>query len=156
LKVLFVCSGNICRSPMAAEYFRHRASRSGLSHVVVESAGTLRIEGQTASPEAIEVMGELGVDLTQHRSSGLDAERLKTTDVLIVMTHDHMEHAVHRLHGAPDERFLLRAFEQRPQPAPDPPDLADPIGEPVEFYREQAKLLVQCVDHLVLYLKHRG
>ena len=140
---------------MAAEYFRHRTARSGLSHVVVASAGTLRIEGQPASPEAIRVMGDLGVDLTRHRSSGLDAEALRTTDVVIVMTHDHMERVAFGPDNAPDERFLLRAFEKRPQPDPDPPDLADPIGEPIEFYREQAKLLVQCVDHLVLYLKHR-
>jgi protein-tyrosine-phosphatase len=45
MKVLFVCDGNICRSPLAAEYLRHRAVREGLSHVVVDSAGILGIEG---------------------------------------------------------------------------------------------------------------
>lgn len=140
---------------MAAEYFRQRASRSGLSHVVVASAGTLRIEGQPASPEAVRVMQELGVDLTAHRSRGLDAETLRTSDVVIVMTHDHMERLEFGPFDLAGERYLIRAFEKRPQPAPDPPDLADPIGKPLDFYREQARLLVQCVDHLVLYLKHR-
>jgi protein-tyrosine phosphatase len=45
VKVLVVCSGNICRSPMAAEYLRHRAAHDGLSHLVVDSAGTLGIHG---------------------------------------------------------------------------------------------------------------
>jgi len=154
MKVLFVCSGNICRSPMAAEYFRLRAARSGLSHVVVDSAGTLGIEGSPASAEAVQVMAEIGVDLARHRSKGLSAALLRTTDLVVAMTHDHLEHlALHYPEGE-DRRLLLRAFENGPDPAPNPRDLRDPIGEPIEVYRELVPLIVSCADHLVLHLKH--
>ena len=63
MKVLFVCSGNICRSPMAAEYFRARAADAGLNHIVADSAGLLGIEGEPASLEAIRVMRDAGLDL---------------------------------------------------------------------------------------------
>ena len=67
MKALVVCSGNICRSPMVEAYLRHRLARSGLSHVVVSSAGTLGIQGAPASPEAIVAMEEIGIDLTACR-----------------------------------------------------------------------------------------
>lgn len=154
MKVLFVCSGNICRSPMAAEYFRSRAARSGLSHVVVDSAGTLGIEGSPAAAEAVQAMAEIGIDLSRHRSKGLSAALLRTTDLVVAMTHDHLEHLARSYPGGEDRRVLLRAFERGPEPDPNARGLRDPIGEPLEVYRELVPLIVGCVDHLVLHLKH--
>ena len=155
MKLLFVCSGNICRSPMAAEYCRHRAAHSGLSHIVVESSGLLGLEGVPASAEAQLAMSEIGVDLRQHRSRGLKSTQLSTTDWTIVMTHDHLEELARRFPEGQDERRLLRAWENRPAPDPNARDLDDPIGQPIEFYRKQRSVLTRCVDHLVLCLKHR-
>ena len=156
MKVLFVCSGNICRSPMAAEYFRQRAANSGLSHVVVDSAGTLGIEGAPASEEAIRAMAEIGVDLSGHRSKGLSDALLRTTDLVVVMTRDHLEYLAKHHPDGEDRRMLLRAFEQGPHPDPDARGLRDPIGRPVEFYRELLPVITRCVDHLVLHLKHES
>jgi len=154
MKVLFVCSGNICRSPMAAEYFRHRAAHSGLSHVVVDSAGTLGIEGAPASSDAVAVMSEIGVDLSPHRSKGLTREMLRTSDLVLVMSHRHLEELAVLDPDGPGRRLLLRAFEAGPRPDPNPHGLKDPIGRSQEFYRALVPLVVRCVDHLILYLKH--
>jgi protein-tyrosine-phosphatase len=154
MKVLFVCSGNICRSAMAAEYFRHRAAQSGLSHIVVDSAGTLDINGSPASPEAVEVLSEIGVDLSAHRSRGIRASDLQTADLVVAMTRDHLEELAHRFPHGDGERMILRSFEQGSRADPDAPDLEDPIGQPVEFYREQRSILTRCLDHLVLHLRH--
>lgn len=155
MRLLFVCSGNICRSPMAAEYFRQRAAQSGLSHVVVESAGTLGIEGQPASAEAVRVMEEIGVDLRSHRSRGVSEALLRTTDITVAMAHDHLDYLARYHDRGEDERLLLRSFEEGSLPASSPRDLEDPIGRPLAFYREQVPLIVRCVDHLVLHLRHR-
>ena len=154
MKVLFVCSGNICRSPMAAELFRSRAAHSGLSHVVVDSAGTLGIEGAPASEEAIRAMAEIGVDLTGHRSKGVNEDLLRTTDLVVVMTRSHLEHLALHYPDGEDRRLLLRSFEKGPDPDPNASGLRDPIGEPLELYREQVPLIARCVDHLLLHLKH--
>jgi protein-tyrosine phosphatase len=139
---------------MAAELFRSRAAHSSLSHVVVDSAGTLGIEGAPASDEAIRAMAEIGIDLTGHRSKGVSEELLRTTDLVLGMTRSHLEYlALHHPDGE-DRRLLLRAFEKGPDPDPNARGLRDPIGEPLGLYRELVPLIERCVDHLLLYLKH--
>jgi protein-tyrosine phosphatase len=140
---------------MAAEYFRHRAAHSGLSHVVVDSAGTLGINGQRAAAEAVRAMQEIGLDLSAHRSSGIAAEDLRTSDLVIAMSHDHLVELARVFPDAPTPRLLVRAFETGTDPDPNPRDLADPIGCSIEIYREQLMTLRRCLDHLALHLKHR-
>ena len=157
MKVLFVCDGNICRSPMAAEYLRHRAVREGLSHVLVDSAGLLGIEGSPAAPLAVQVADEAGVDLTRHRSRGITASDIRTADVIVAMTATHLEMLTRRyLGGSGEPRYLLRAFERGPNPIRGAPDLGDPIRDPVQKYRDAFIIIRTCVDHLILHLRHKS
>jgi protein-tyrosine phosphatase len=156
MKVLFVCTGNICRSPMAAEYFRNRTARSGLSHIVVDSAGTAGLADVCAAPEAIAAMREIDIDLSRHRSSKLTSSDLKTSDYVLAMTRNQLEYLARRYPEGTDERLLLRAFENGTSQDLAARDLADPIGEPIEFYRELIPVITRCIDHFILNLKHRG
>lgn len=153
MNLLFVCSGNICRSAMAAAYCRHRAESAGLQDVRIRSAGTLGIEGAPASDEAIEVLGQSGIDLTEHRSTSLDRAEVGAQDIVILMTWDHVEEFAYRFPDYEGERYMLRAFESAPEPDPNPYDLDDPIGKPAPFYREQLQQITRSVDNLVLHLQ---
>lgn len=155
MKVLFVCSGNICRSPMAAGYLRHRAAREGLSHVVVESAGTLDIEGAPASNEAIAVAAAHGVDLREHRSRGLGRADVLAADLILVAALEHLETIDRRFPEAAERPLLIRSFEEGPNPASGAPDLEDPIGRDRATYVGCFATIRRCVDHLVLHLRHR-
>lgn len=148
MNVLFVCSGNICRSPMAEGYFRVVATRLGLKGTEISSRGTLNINGVPASAEAILSMEEIGVDLSQHRSIGIDEAAARSADWIIAMSHHHLVYMAQHHPEGNGERFLLRAFEKSPLPDPNPRDLADPIGRSLEFFREQREQIVRCVDHL--------
>jgi protein-tyrosine-phosphatase len=150
--VVFVCSGNICRSPMAEAYFRHRVETDALEGLEADSAGTLRIRKARASAEAIEAMAEVGVDLEGHRSKGVSAKVLASSDVTIGMSHDHLDYLAAKHPEGEDERLLLRAFEDGWRPAPNPRDLEDPIGHPLDFYREQVRVITRCVDNLIDYI----
>jgi protein-tyrosine phosphatase len=138
---------------MAAELLRHVAGREGLTDLLVDSAGTLGIEGAPASPEAVEALREIGLDLSRHRSRGVDTGDLETADLVLAMADGHLSLLRRLSPVARGERFLLRAFEHGASPASGVPAVPDPIGQPIEFYREQLVLLERCVRHVVLYLK---
>lgn len=154
MKVLFVCDGNICRSPLAAEYMRHRSVREGLSHLVVDSAGLLGIEGASAAAFSMLVAQEEGLDLTRHRSRGIRDSDLRSADLVAVMTLRHLEETSRRFPHGTQQRYLLRAFEAGPTPRGGAPELDDPITGPVEGFRSAFAIIRNCVDHLVLHLKH--
>ncbi len=154
MRLLFVCSGNICRSPMAAEYMRHRAAREQLMSVAIDSAGLLDIEGAPASREAIQVLREASIDLSAHRSRGFREVDARASDLVVVMTPEHLREIAERFPSAVARTRLLRAFEDGPEPSENPPALADPIGCPVDFYRHCFDTIRICVDHLVTHLKH--
>lgn len=154
MRVLLVCSGNICRSPMAAEYLRHRAAAERLSHLVVASAGTLGIEGAPAAPHAVRVLADEGFDLRRHRSRGLTLEDARTTDLVVGMERAHLEGVRRRLPGLHAELVLLRAYERSPHPETSAPDLPDPVGMPLAAFRACFATIRTSVDHLVLSLKH--
>jgi protein-tyrosine-phosphatase len=154
MKVLFVCDGNICRSPLAAEYLRHRSVREGLSHLVVDSAGLLGIVGAPAAPLSMVVGQEAGLDLTRHRSRGIAASDLTTADLVVAMTSPQIEALARRFPEGNGRRVLLRAFESGPEPRGDALELDDPVAGPVEEYRSAFTVIRTCVDHMVLHLKH--
>jgi len=151
MKILFVCSGNICRSAMADAYMRKRVAESGPPVEMVDSAGTLGIAGAPASPEAIVAMAELGVDLSGHRSRGLDRSLLEHADVIVGMTQAHLAE-IEAWSDSGGRLYLLRAFEDGSDPAADAADLPDPIGRDATFYRETRDIIVRCVDHLLEWL----
>jgi protein-tyrosine-phosphatase len=154
MKVLFVCDGNICRSPMAAEYLRHRAVREGLSHLVVDSAGVLGIEGVPAAPFSVDVAREAGLDLTRHRSRGITIADARTADLVVTMTLAQLETLARRYPEGGRKSVLLRAFEDGPNPRGGAPGLDDPITGPIEGYKDAFAVIRKCVDHLILHLRH--
>jgi protein-tyrosine phosphatase len=152
MKVLFVCDGNICRSPLAAAYLRHRVASDGLSHVVVDSAGLLGIKGAPAAPFSIEVAKDAGLDLTRHRSRGVTADDARTADLVIAMTRTHLETLARRLPAPRQRRLMLRAFEDGPTPHAPAKELVDPVSGPIEGYREAFAVIRTCIDHLILHI----
>ena len=154
MKVLFVCDGNICRSPLAAAYLRHRAASAGLTHVVVDSAGLLGIEGAPAAPFSIEVAKDAGLDLTRHKSRGVKPEDAHIADLVLGMTRAHLDALARKLPAARQRRLMLRAFEDGPTPHAPAKELIDPVSGPIEGYRETFAVIRTCVDHLILHLGH--
>ena len=150
-----MCDGNICRSPLAAEYLRQRAARQGIPHLAVASAGLLGIEGVPAAAHAIAVGREAGLDLTPHRSRGITPSDMRSADVVLAMTLAQLEALAARFPSDHPPRYLLRAFEHRATPAAGAPNLDDPVGRPVEAFREAFAIIRPCLDHVVLWLKHR-
>jgi protein-tyrosine-phosphatase len=133
VKVVFVCSGNTCRSPLAEGLARKMAAERGLSHISFSSAGTGALEGGGASEAAILVGLERGIDLSTHRTRALTQTTLAEADLVLVMGPHHLESV--RLQGAENKTHLLDHFASSGQSAGAVPD---PFGGTLDAYRETA------------------
>jgi len=128
--ILFVCTGNTCRSPIAAAIARRVAQERGLAHVELASAGTSAVEGQPASDGALLVGIERQLDLTEHRARQLTPELVESADLVLVMGPHHLER-VEALGGA-GRAYLLTDYATRTS---DGRPVGDPFGGALDVYR---------------------
>ena len=151
--VLFVCTGNVCRSPMAQGLFADLVR--GRRDIEVSSAGIGAVGGQAPSPYAIEVMAELGIDIRNIRSKPLMADLVRRADFIFVMTYGHLDSMLLLFPSAAEKTFLLREFETE-EPVMER-EVSDPIGQSRETYRacrDQIRAALPRLLDLVLRSTH--
>ncbi len=129
MRILFVCTGNTCRSPMAEAIARATASARGLRDIEVASAGVSAWDGAPASDGALLVGMEQGVDLSAHRARLLTREIVATSDLILVMGPQHRERA-EELGGRGRTHLLMEYAGGRPGAG-----VSDPYGGELEVYR---------------------
>jgi protein-tyrosine phosphatase len=167
-RVLVVCTGNICRSPIAEGFLRHLLTERGVDGVVVESAGVSGWEDSGAVPEAVEALHELGLDITAHRARRLSRAQIESADLVLALAGEHRAVIVRLCPSAAPRTFTLKEMIhllRRGQPLPrdaDPgrkvesavavaerlrasgidrpadEDVADPLGLGLESFRATA------------------
>ena len=128
MNILFVCTGNTCRSPMAAALFNKIAMEKNLD-VRIESAGLFAQDGDGASPEAIVAMKKYDIDLLPHHAQMIDRELIDKSDLILTMS------AAHKLIvdvAAQDKTYTLCEF------AGVDGDIDDPFGGDIDEYEECA------------------
>jgi protein-tyrosine phosphatase len=173
--VLVVCTGNICRSPIAEGMIRAGFERAGGSEPVeVSSAGTNGWEGSAAMPESVEAAAERGVDISRHVARRLTDDMLNGADLILCMAHDHRAIVGSERPDLADRTFtlkeLVRLLEDLPDGTPNlqarvkeaadlrrdgfdgnpmDEDISDPLGLPLDTYRAVAWELEAWCDRLV-------
>ena len=146
-KVLFVCTGNTCRSPMAEALFLHRFG--GEEQWEACSAGIYAGAGTPASANAIEAMHEIGIDLTNHRSQPLTVELVQQADLIVTMTAGHRFEILQDFPKVGNRVFLIKSFGTSTVPA----DIPDPFGGSLDVYRKIRDEIDRALADLILFIR---
>lgn len=111
-RILFVCTGNTCRSPMAEGILKKMLRENGIDYIQISSAGTDSWRGCPASLPALEVGKSSGIDLTSHSSRKLTQEMLREADLILAMSKRHLDYIKKLNQDAIEKSFLLKSFPQ--------------------------------------------
>jgi protein-tyrosine-phosphatase len=141
-RLLFVCSGNLCRSTMAMYLARDRAERRDL-RIEVDSAGTLGLVGRPPPRPVLAVMREVDILVDDHRSKGVSPALLEWADRVLVMTTEHAVTLRERFPDIADHVELLGPYGGQA------PEIADPMGRWKPFHRKVRRQIEGCVDGLL-------
>lgn len=136
MNILFVCTGNTCRSPMAAAIMEKIAVENDID-ILIESAGIFATIGERASNEAIKALEEMGIDLTYHRSKPVSEDLVEKSDLILTMTEGHKKILESM---APEKIYSIMEYIGKDG------DICDPYGGDLDEYRETA---TQIYDALV-------
>ncbi len=144
MKIVFVCTGNTCRSPMAAAIFANAlAKKIGCAidqlpdlGYIVSSAGVMAAIDQPASQNSLDVCGDMGLDISGHKSRGLGEREILESDIIYVMSNSHRERILSFYPEVASKcRLLLKNG-----------DIPDPFGGDVDIYRECASKIEEAIN----------
>lgn len=144
--VLMVCTGNICRSPMAEGLLRAMLSEAG--PITVGSAGTHALVDSGAAPLAVAVMADLGIDILRHRGKQLKASMVQDAGLVLAMEQFHVDILREMAPEHLPKVRLLSSFST----APIMRDIPDPYGHVKFFYRTSALILHGCIEQVAFML----
>ncbi|MFO7927744.1 low molecular weight protein-tyrosine-phosphatase [Natronomonas sp.] len=138
--VLFLCTGNICRSPFAERYLRDALRNRSEERMLVDSAGIRTHQGRSSPEQAVSVGTEFGVDLSDHRSKPVTEAQLEWSDIVFVMDL-HNDHYLRRKFGRQPGTYFLGALTPD-----DAVEIADPYGGGESTFRSLYSEIVSAID----------
>lgn len=141
MKILCVCTGNVCRSPMLEALLRRELETQGLTGFTVSSAGTMTDDGMVPTTQAITAMNEIGLDISEHTSRQINYTIVQDTDIFVALTTEHGV-SLAFYHGADPEKILVPGA-----------GIPDPFGNPLSAYRKCRDLLLETLPQLVEDIK---
>ncbi|NIM02868.1 low molecular weight protein arginine phosphatase [bacterium] len=145
-KILFVCTGNTCRSVIAQGLLKKMLSAEGIKDVKVDSAGTAALSSYGIYGILEKVLKEEDIEISNHNPTQVTPQMVKDADLILVMERKHKQAILEMAPEAEDRVFLLKEFAGEKENL----DIPDPIGHPEEVYR---KRLEEIKGYLIRIMK---
>lgn len=153
--ILFVCTGNTCRSSMAEALFKDMLEGVGkdMEQIKVHSAGIFAVAEQGASPQAIIVMENRGIDLAEHKAKLLTKEKIEEADLILTMTRRHKNSVIDIIPEAKSKVYTLKEYISEGDKSL--LDITDPFGQPVEEYEKTAKEIKEALKKVLAKIQNK-
>ncbi len=154
IKIMFVCSGNICRSPMAHHYMQKKVKELNIENkFLISSCGIFAYSGEKATLNAIMAMKDYFVDLENHRATNIFDTNIIDYDYIITLTKLHKSQIECNFPKLKEKIYTLKEFANEKLVYK---DIDDPWGLNIEVYKSCAKEIVENVDKLIEKIKGCG
>ena len=146
MRVMLVCTGNTCRSAMAALLMQEMALEcAGLCDLIIQSAGLAALPEEPPSAHAVSVLKEQNLDLSDHRARQLTTEMLQEADLILTMTEGHRRAVLTSVPQVWQKIHTLKGYAG----LPGNPDIQDPFGHAVDQYRACAAELRDTLEQVL-------
>lgn len=142
--LLFVCHGNICRSPFAEWYAKQELEKRGIEGMTVDSTGFQLPSDPTSPQDAITTASNWDVDLTDHRSVQTDSKILKEADLVLLMDYKNYYDFTTTFPEFTDRIFFLRLFDHDPEM-----ELTDPFNNGTTAFKTVYEQITHCIDSIL-------
>ena len=143
--IIFICTGNICRSPMAEGLLRYKGLNTERDDLIVSSMGISGLDNVPATQFAQKICKEHGFDISSHRSRPLMGDELRTADLVLCMEPVHREFLKTFFPWNKDKTFLLGAWpEKETRKSP----IQDPMGSPLDIFRRIYGIIEAHIDRI--------
>lgn len=146
MKIMFICTGNICRSAMAHWLMKKKLKENNLPNIDVYSSGIFAMPGDISTEEAINVMEEYGVNLKQHRATLTRDSNIQEMDIILCMTNSHKHTLIQMYPNLKDKIMTLKEYVDITK---DGVEIKDPWGYDIATYRFCAAEIDRCLEELI-------
>ena len=152
-KIMFICTGNICRSAMADWLMKKKVIENKLRNIEIYSCGIYAAIGDTPTYEARDVMQEYDVDISKHRATNIRYSDIEKMDLILCATKSHKEAVIAMYPDLKEKTFTLKEYVNYNRQYHDSIDIKDPWGYDIETYRSCAGEIDECLELLIKKLK---
>ena len=143
MNILFICTGNTCRSPMAEGLLKDMAEKKGIE-LNVTSAGIFAFDGEEVSRDAVDAMKEEGIDISQHRARIIHKDLVESADLILTMSRYHKMELLRKYDFLKGKVYTLKEYAYGREE-----DISDPFGMGIGAYRKAREEIKEALREII-------